>query len=523
MSVEQTITEFKGILERKKMLSSAMAVMSFDANTIAPKGSVQAQAKRNGFFGMEIFNLTTSETMKNCLEILGQNLETLDEVTRAEYRQAKKSYDASTKIPPALVKRRAELTASANAAWDSARANNNFSEFAPFLKELIDLQKEALTYRTEPGQSPYDVLLDDYEEGMNAKTYDAFFNQLKAVIVPLLKMVTTSPYQVETGFLSNFVSKSTQETIAKFIAEKVGYDLNRGYIGESTHPFCNGSDKNDVRITTRYDENDFQSSFYGVLHESGHALYEQNVSDEINETSLGGGVSMGIHESQSRFVENVIGRSLAFWENVTDELKTYLPESFKDVTPRQFYEAVNTAGPSLIRVEADELTYSLHILIRYEVEKLLFTTDVDVQDLPKIWNQKYEEYLGITPPTDTLGVLQDVHWSWGAFGYFPTYALGSAYSAQLLAYMNKDLDVENLIRKGDLATIVNWLTENIHQYGSLRTPTQLIKDIAGEGLDATYYTDYLVKKFGDLYQLNTKVGERNKFETLLSVNEQVAG
>ena len=501
MDLEQAVVEFKGLLDRIKMFSSALSVMSFDGATIAPKGSVKIRGKRDGFFQMEIFNLITSDQMKNCLEVLGSHLDTLDEITRAEYRLAKKNYDKNTKIPADLVKRQAELGAETNASWEEARENNDFPSFAPFLKKMIELEKEALSYRAEPGQNLYDILLDDYEEGMDIPAYDKFFNQLKLVIVPLLKAVTSSPYQVDRSFLSNFVDKETQKTISKFIAEKVGYDLNRGYIGESPHPFCNGSDKTDVRITTRYDEVDFQSSFYGVLHESGHALYEQNISDEINETALGGGVSMGIHESQSRFVENVIGRSLEFWENVTDELKTYLPESFKDVTPQMFYEAVNHSAPSLIRVEADELTYSLHILIRYEVEKLLFTTDVDINDLPKIWNQKYEEYLGITPPTDTLGVLQDIHWSWGSFGYFPTYALGSAYSAQLLAYMKKDLDVEALVRNGELAAITSWLTTHIHQHGSLYTPRDLIKNIAGEDLDASYYTDYLLAKFKDLYRL----------------------
>jgi len=518
MTMEQAITTFKGLLERKKMFSSAMTIMGFDSNTIAPKGSVQAQSKRDGFFGMEIYKLETSEEMKNCLDILGENLGQLDEVTRAEYRLAKKNYDQSTKIPADLVRRSAELSAQSHAAWEEARKNNHFATYAPFLKEMIDLQKEALSYRIEPGQSPYDVLLDDYEEGMDAKTYDQFFNQLKQVIVPLLKLVTESPYQVETGFLKQFVAKDTQKAISRYAAEKVGYDLNRGYIGESTHPFCNGYDKTDVRITTRYDEQDFQSSFYGVLHECGHALYEQNVSDDINGTTLGRGVSMGIHESQSRFVENVIGRSQAFWENASAELKGFLPEGFKDVTPQMFYEAVNESKPSLIRVEADELTYSLHILIRYEIEKMLFTTDVDVNELPQIWNKKYEEYLGVTPPTDTLGVLQDVHWSWGAFGYFPTYAIGSAYSAQLLAYMEKDLNVEELIRQGDLATVVGWLTDKIHQYGSVKPPRELIKSIAGEELDASYYTDYLVKKFSTLYKLTTKLESRKDFD--LKVDEQ---
>lgn len=521
MTLEQAVAKFKELLDRKKMLSSAMATLSFDANTIAPKGSVKARAKRNGFFGMEIFNITTSENMKNCLELLAQNLDQLDDATCAEYRIALKAYEQATKTPAELVKKQAELTAEANAAWDKARETNDFQLFAPHLAELIKLQKEALAYRTEEGQNPYDVLLNDYEEGMNIELYDAFFNQLKEVIVPLLKGVTTSAYQVDTSFLSNHVTKEIQQKISTFIAEKVGYDLNRGYIGESTHPFCNGSEKTDVRITTRYDEQDFKMSFYGVLHESGHALYEQNISDDYDGTTLGKGVSMGIHESQSRFVENMIGRSLAFWENVADELKTYLPESFQDVTPRQFYEAVNQAGPSFIRVEADELTYSLHILIRYEVEKLLFTTDVDINELPAIWNQKYEEYLGVTPPTDTLGVLQDIHWSWAAFGYFPTYALGSAYSAQLAAYMNKDLNVEEAIRQGDLKTIVGWLTKHIHQFGALHTPADLIKNIAGEGLDATYYTDYLVKKFSELYKLKQKT-ERNSFEPEVSLSEEAA-
>jgi len=368
------------------------------------------------------------------------------------------------------------------------------------LNRLNELQKKIIECRSN-GENPYDILLDDYETGMNMEVYDVFFNKLKAAVVPLLSKIKESNKKIDRSFVNTHVDLDSQKAISKLIAEKLGYHLDRGYIAESTHPFCNGSNKYDVRFTTRYLEDDFLSSLYGVMHESGHAIYEQNVADEIAHTILGAGASMGIHESQSRFYENFLGRSAEFWDAVYDELLKFLPNELQNITAQQFYEAVNVVKSSLIRVEADELTYNLHIMIRYEVERMLFTGDIDVNDLPNIWNKKYEEYLGITPPTNTEGVLQDIHWSFGAFGYFPTYALGSAYAAQIAAHMEKDLDVKGLVKEQDFEAIKEWLGEKIHQYGKIYTPNQLMKKSFGEKFNADYYVDYLTEKYSKLYEL----------------------
>jgi len=504
MQLENTIQEFKAYLERIIMYSQAMSILSFDSETIAPEGGLENRAKRAGFFELEIFNMAVSSTMKGFLEALEPHQNELDVHTKAMYRLAKKDYDEATKLPPELVKAYAELTEESASVWRKARTENNYKAFSPYLKRIIDMKKQVLTLRASEipeGGQPYDIFLDDFEEGMTIKKYDDFFEKLKATVIPLIKKVAASKKKIDTSFANTKVDIATQRKISELLANHVGYDLNRGYIGEAMHPFCNGSHKTDIRITTHYYENDFMSSLYSVMHEIGHAIYEQNVGDDIADTTLGDGASSGIHESQSRLYENVIGRNLAFWEYIIDELKSLLPKEFASVTPQMFYEAANESKPSLIRVEADELTYSLHVIIRYEIEKMIFSGEVDVDDLPAIWNQKYQEYLGITPPDDADGVMQDVHWSEGLFGYFPTYALGSAYAAQMLHYMNKEFNIDELILKGEFSKITAWLTDKIHKHGSIYTPNQLIEQAFGEQLNGEYYAKYLEDKFSKLYQL----------------------
>ncbi|MCL2377574.1 MAG: carboxypeptidase M32 [Defluviitaleaceae bacterium] len=504
MQLTKTIEDFKAYLERIGMFAQAMSILSFDSETIAPEGGLEIRAKRAGFFQLEVYNMATSDTMKGFLEALEPHQNELDEHTKAIYRLTKKKYDEATKFPPELVQAYAQLREESGSVWRKARVENNYKAFAPYLKRLIEMKKQMLELRADEipeGGQPYDIFLDDFEEGMTIKQYDDFFEKLKATVVPLIKQVAASKKKIDTSFMNTKVDIPTQREISKLLSNRIGYDLNRGYIGEAMHPFCMGTHKTDVRITTHYYEEDFLSSFYSVMHEIGHAVYEQNVGDDIADNVLGSGASSGIHESQSRLYENIIGRNLAFWEHITDELKALLPKEFVDITPHMFYEAANESKPSLIRVEADELTYSMHVIIRYEIEKMIFDGEADVDDLPAIWNQKYQDYLGITPPDDADGVMQDIHWSMGLFGYFPTYALGSAYAAQMLHYMNQEFDVNQLIRNGEFAKITNWLTNKIHRHGSIYPPNQLVKQAFGEELDGEYYAKYLKDKFSKLYQL----------------------
>ena len=502
MNLETTGKDFMAYMDRLYMYGSAMGILGFDASTIAPKGGVMARAKRSGFFSQEMYGMAVAPKMRELLEALEPQAKNLDPITAGMYRMAKKNYDKLTKVPVDMVRRKAEHRSKSQVVWEEAKKNNDYASFAPCLKEMIALSKEtAGYYQTDGKPDIYDILLDEYEEGMTTEIYDKFFADLKAVIVPLLKKVTASSKKIDESFLGNFVSKPDQEKISRFIAEKVGFDINRGYIGEAAHPFCMGTHRDDVRITTRYNEKDFLSNFYSILHECGHAIYEQNTGDDIAGTAMSRGVSAGLHESQSRFYENIIGRSLPFWQYITDELKTYLPAKFANISPKAFYEAANIAQPSFIRVEADELTYSLHVMVRYEVERMMFTEDIDVMELPALWNKKYEEYLGITPPSDSRGILQDMHWSGGMFGYFPTYSLGSAYAAQFTAYMRREMDVDGLIAKGDFGALTKWLTDKIHRHGSIFTPNDLMNKISSEQLDAKYYTEYLKTKFESLYEL----------------------
>ena len=499
--MEQIVKDFQEFLGEIRMYRQMIAIVSFDANTVAPKASIAVRAKRNGYFSKKIFEMATSEKMKGFLEALEPYKAELCDIAAAQYRLAKKNYDDSTKIPAQLIKEYSELTAKGNQAWEKAREDNDFDHFAPYLEQIVAKTKEMVAHRNTDRLHPYDVLLDDYEEGMTMKVYDEFFTKLRGTIVPLLKRIMDGGNQIDNSFMHQHVPIETQKKQAEFVAKKIGYDLERGYITHTTHPFCSGSHRTDVRITTRYDEKDFASSFYSILHECGHAIYEQGTGDDIADTNLSRGTSTGFHESQSRFYENCIGRSREFWQYITQELKEYLPEGFANITPEQFYMAANLVQPSLIRVEADELTYSLHIMVRYEIERMLFNGEVEVRDLPALWNKKYEEYLGITPPTDSLGVLQDIHWSWGYFGYFPTYSLGSAYAAQFLSYIRKEMDFDGLVGKGNFAAITKWLNEKIHTHGSKFTATQLMEKMGGEQLNADYYCDYLQSKFEKVYGL----------------------
>ena len=371
--------------------------------------------------------------------------------------------------------------------------------FAPYLEKLIAARRRFASLK-DPAKPAYDILLDQYEKGAVMADLDPFFRTLREELSPVIREVAAREKPMP-AFMKGPWPVAQQRIFSDKLMVLEGLDPLNCAIGETEHPFTGGPNKWDIRITTHYHEEDPFSSMYSVIHEGGHALYEMDVRDDLQFTGLAGGVTMGVHESQSRFYENIIGRSRAFCAPLLKILKEVFPEQMKGVTEEELYSAINLSKPSLIRTEADELTYSLHVMIRYELEKAMIAGNLKVADIPGEWNRLYKDVLGVDVPDDRRGCLQDSHWSTGYIGYFPSYALGSAYGVQMLRQMEKTVDVWGTVAKGDLSPVTAWLTENIHQYGALKKPQDLLPAAMGGPLDATVYTDYLKKKFSELYGL----------------------
>lgn len=336
---------------------------------------------------------------------------------------------------------------------------------------------------------------------MTVEQLDPIFKDLKDALVPLIQKVAKAA-PVDTSFLKKEYDPHQQKELCQFILRKMGYDFEAGRLDETVHPFQITLNRGDARVTTKFEKNDLTTALFGTMHEGGHAQYEQNISKDLEKTPLAEGSSMGIHESQSRFWENMIGRNSLFWDAYYEYLVSYFPEQLGNIPKEDFYRAVNEMKPSLIRTEADELTYNFHIMIRYEIEKGLINGTIKVEELPTIWKEKMQEYLGIVPNTDAEGVLQDVHWSGGMIGYFPTYALGNIYAAQFYHQLKLELpNFNELLQKGDLIPIKNWLDDKIHRFGKAKTPNELLKDVTHESLNAKYLIEYLTEKVKDIYQV----------------------
>jgi len=381
--------------------------------------------------------------------------------------------------------------------WEDAKETNNWDLFKDNLKQLVEFNRKFITYY-DTDKEAYDVLLDDFEEGMSMELYDEFFNTLKEDLVPFVLKVLKDGKPLDNDFTENSFSPEKQKEFCNYLMDVLNFDQSKGLMKESVHPFTWNTHPSDVRFTTRYLENFVFSSIFAAIHELGHATYEQQIDEKWNVTGLNGGTSMGLHESQSRFYENVIGRSEEFWQAHYPKFKEIFEDETQDISLKDFHRACNKVEASLVRVEADELTYPLHIMIRYEIERMLFSNEIEVEDLPKVWNEKMIEYLGISPKTDSDGILQDVHWSAGLFGYFPTYALGSAYAAQFYYAMQKDLDIDKLVRENKISEINGWLKDKIHKYGSSKTPHELLIEVTGEKFNPQYYVKYLIDKYSKL-------------------------
>lgn len=499
MSVEQNFLDY---VKKIGAYQEALGVLYWDMRTGAPKKGIDQRSEVVGVLATDVFNLSTSDDLKELLDQMELELDSVNEVSKRVFEEVKKEYNLSKKIPADEYKKFVILQSKSESVWEEAKNNNDWSMFQPYLTEMVATLKNFVEYWGVTDNNPYNVLLDQYEPGMTTEILDQVFNELREKIVSLLKRISESPNQPKTDFLFQSFDKQKQQSFSLDILKQLGYDFDAGRLDETVHPFATGLNRGDVRITTKYDEFDFRSAIFGTIHECGHAIYEQNVAEELTGTPLAGGASMGIHESQSLFYENFVGRNPKFWEQNYEKLRSYSPEQFGEVPVEDFLRAINEVKPSLIRIEADELTYALHIMIRYEIEKGLFNGDLKVEDLPEIWNSKYEEYLGVSPSTNAEGILQDVHWAGASFGYFPSYALGYIYASQFKAAMLKDIpQFDSLLEQGNLAPIKEWLTQNVHQYGALKKPLDILKAATGEGLNGKYLADYLEEKYTKIYKL----------------------
>ncbi|MBB6450803.1 carboxypeptidase Taq [Geomicrobium halophilum] len=500
MDVEKSEQQFKDILKKRNHYQQISRLLSWDTQTGAPKKGAEQRAEVNGSISAELFRLSISEEMKKSLDEL-KKADLQSEVLKKSVEECAKEYNKNNKIPEDEYKDYVILKSNAATVWEEAKENDDFSLLEPYLEKLVEYNKcfiEYLGYEDHP----YDPLLDNFEPGVFVKTIDRLFAQLKERLIPLVEAVRKSPHQPQTDFLFQSFSKENQRALSKCFLEKIGYDFESGRLDESLHPFTMALHSEDVRVTTHFKEEDVLSGLLSTIHEGGHALYEQNIATELKDTPMAEGTSFGIHESQSLLWEKFIGQNKNFWKAMYPLLIEHSDGQFTDVSFDDYFFALNEAKPSFIRVDADELTYCLHIIVRYELEKGIFEGNIEVHELPKLWNDKMEEYLGIRPSTDREGVLQDAHWAGGEFGYFPSYALGYIYAAQLKEVLVKDVPMyDEKLLHGDFTPIKAWLTKNVHQHGKLKTPAEIIQETTGGSIDAEPLLNYLETKYSDLYQL----------------------
>ena len=504
------VSSYKKLLEKVKdifVLQSATSVIHWDMETMMPPRAIKLRSQQLSLLSRIEHKMSTNPEIGKLLEEIMKNPEydRLNDVQKRNVYLTKKSYDEQTKLPEELVAETAKQEAIATDVWKKAKASKDFSMFKPELEKLVDLKRKAaeILMKVKETATPYDALIDIFEPKMSSEIINKIFGELRKGLISLIEKCETSPKQPDVSILKRRVPIDTQREISKKIAEFIGYDIESreagGRIDETEHPFTSGY-YDDVRVTTHCYEDNFASAIFSTLHECGHALYDQNLNPKWIFQPVGTACSMGFHESQSRLVENIIGRSREFWIYFLPKLKEFTGNLLSDVNLDAFVHAINQVKPSKIRIEADEVTYGLHIIIRFNLEHKLFADKITVGELPEIWNQSYRDYLGVNIENDSEGVMQDTHWASGLYGYFPSYTLGNIYSGQILAAMEKNLpEWKNQIERGNFHDIKEWLIKNVHSYGDLYYPPDLIKKIVGEELSVKPYLNYLNQKYSKLY------------------------
>jgi len=489
------------------VLESAASIVHWDMETLMPPRAVVLRSEQLALISRVSHKMSTDPEIGRLLRVITGNsqYDTLHEVEKRNIQLTQKNYEEQTALPEKLVAEIAKQQAITVNKWKRAKAAKSFTMLRAELEKLLELNRQAaeILMKVKGTQTPYDALIDIYEPKMTAENIDKIFTPLQQGLTKLLEKIQASPVKSDSNTLKATIPVETQRRIAKELSQTLGYDTTSpkagGRIDETEHPFTTGY-YDDVRITTHYHPEEFTSSIFSVLHETGHALYEQNLPQRWKYQPVGMNCSMGFHESQSRFCENIIGRSREFWACWLPKLKRIGAPALSGVNLDDFVLAINSVKPSKIRIEADEVTYSLHIIVRFQIEKDLFNGKTSLAELPAIWNQKYEEYLGVKVQNDSEGVMQDTHWSSGMYGYFPSYALGNIYSGHLIAQLTKEIqDWRDQLQKGNLKKLLKWLKENVHSYGKLYDTADLLRKITGKNLDAKPFLQYLQEKYSEIY------------------------
>lgn len=498
--MSEKLSKLKELLGEVSDLNKAVSVLSWDQQVNMPPGGSEGRGQQLATLGKIAQEKFTADEIGKLLDDLKQEYADGDCDDAAMIRVAARNYDKAVRVPAEFVAEQAVVSTKAFEAWVDARRKSDFSIFLPHLEKNVELVKKYVSF-FPPADHPYDTLLDDYEPGMKTAEVKAIFDGLRPKQVKLIKAIAATK-QVKDDFLHKKYNEKKLWDFGVNVITQYGYDWNRGRQDKAPHPFETSFNVNDVRITTRFEADNPMATLFSTFHESGHAMYEQGVNPAYERTPLANGTSLAVHESQSRMWENLVGRSLPFWEHFYPKLKKTFPSQLDGVSLKSFYKAINKVEPSFIRVNADEATYNLHIMLRLELEIGMVEGSIAIKDLPEIWNAKMQEYFGVTPPNDAMGVLQDVHWSYGSIGYFSTYALGNLVSAQLWEKINKDIrDLDDQIRQGNFSELLGWLRTKVHVHGHKYDPQDLVQMVTGSKITPEPYVRYLTKKYSEIYGL----------------------
>ncbi|WP_051656522.1 carboxypeptidase M32 [Butyrivibrio sp. AE3004] len=514
--IKKKLEHVQAVLREAEMYSHASRILTYDQETICPEKGMEEQGEITAFLQNQVFKLQKDPVFIDDAEYLYTHKDELEEFDRVLAEQLHRAYAKTKNITAAKQLEFSRIMNKAFVDWSAARKNSDFSMFSESLKKVRDANIEMIKLRDpadvedlgkdakslDPSDKNYVIgqLIGDYERGITIEELDECFEHCKERLVPLLKKIMGSKKKIRTDFMHKEVTEEQQRRMTEYLIDVIGYDLTRGAYSTSEHPFTDWMGRNDIRITTHYYPTDFAASMYSIIHEGGHALFEMLQPEENYDHFIEGGKTLGMHESVSRMYENRIGRSRSFIKLIYPKTCEIFPEAMEGVSEEEFYEAINVVQPSLIRTESDEFTYTFHIIIRYEIEKEIINGDIDINDIPRRWKEKYEEYLGVSPENDREGVLQDVHWSSG-FGYFPTYSMGNMYNAMYYNRMKNEIDIDKSVLNGDFDTINNWMKENVFKKADRLSPSDWIRDITGRDFTADDFLDYLEEKYSALYEI----------------------